>query len=195
MPAKLPPTKYSTMCSSKILSGSNPKTILSGTCLGMIQKCQPLLEVQSTRHSLIPGATHRWHSPVCGKIVKVFIKPGTYFSQTQAVGVDESGLSQGYMAQVATRAIIFIQADNPDIGLMVFLGVGMGEVSSCDITVTVGQHVKKGQKIGMFHYGGSTYCLIFGPHVKIEFDLHGQIPCMEATNLPVNSLLATVKHQ
>ena len=132
---------------------------------------------------------------MCGKIVKVFIKPGTYFSQTQAVGVDESGLSQGYMAQVATRAIIFIQADNPDIGLMVFLGVGMGEVSSCDITVTVGQHVKKGQKIGMFHYGGSTYCLIFGPHVKIEFDLHGQIPCMEATNLPVNSLLATVKHQ
>ena len=138
---------------------------------------------------------HRWHSPVNGRIVKAFVKPGTYFSQALVMGWDEAGPnnSQAYIAEVATRAIIFIQADNPDIGLMVFLGVGMGEVSSCDITVEVGQQVKKGQQIGMFHYGGSTHCLIFGPHVKIEFDLRGQIPSMEATNLPVNSLLATVQ--
>ena len=89
---------------------------------------------------------HRWHSPVNGRIVKAFVKPGTYFSQALVMGWDEAGPnnSQAYITEVATRAIIFIQADNPDIGLMVFLGVGMGEVSSCDITVEVGQQVKKG---------------------------------------------------
>ena len=55
-----------------------------------------------------------------------------------------------------------------------------------------GQHIKKGQEIGMFHFGGSTYCLIFGPHVNIEFDLHGQTPGLESTNININARSATV---
>ena len=68
----------------------------------------------------------------------------------------------------------------------------MAEVSTCDITVKEGDVVKKGQQIGMFHFGGSSHCLIFGPDVKVEFDLHGQTPGLNATKLAVNSLLATV---
>lgn len=137
---------------------------------------------------------HRWHSPVSGKIVKTEIVPGSYYAETMSVGFDPSAPndSQGYLAEVATRALIYIQADNPDIGLMCFMAIGMAEVSTCEITVYEGQHVKKGEQLGIFHFGGSTYCLIFDPHVNIEFDLHGQTPGVDSSNIFINAQIAKV---
>jgi phosphatidylserine decarboxylase len=137
---------------------------------------------------------HRWHSPVDGRVVKTYVKDGTYYSETPAEGYDPAGPndSQGYITEVATRAMIFIEADNPAIGLMCFVPVGMAEVSTCDITVYEGQHVKKGDQLGMFHFGGSTHCLIFRPGVNLKFDFHGQAPGLNASNINVNSRIATV---
>lgn len=137
---------------------------------------------------------HRWHSPVDGKVVKAYVKNGTYYSETLSEGFDSAGPneSQGYITEVATRAFIFIEADNPAIGLMCVMPVGMAEVSTCQLTVYEGQHVKKGEQIGMFHFGGSTHCLFFGPQVKLDFDLHGQKPGLDSQNIPVRSKLATV---
>ena len=137
---------------------------------------------------------HRWHSPVTGKIVKAHVQDGTYYSETLAEGFDRSGPneSQGYITEVATRAMIFIEAKNPHIGLMCFLAVGMAEVSTCEITVKKDQLVTKGDQLGMFHFGGSTHCLIFQPHVKVEFDFCGQTPGLNATNIKVNSMIAAV---
>ena len=138
---------------------------------------------------------HRWHAPISGKIVKTKIIDGTYFSQALSVGADPAGPneSQGYICEIATRALIFIEADNPDIGLFCFMAVGMAECSTCDIRVFEGQHVKKGQELGMFHFGGSTHCLFFGPQVELEFNLHNQTPGLDSSNIPVNAHLATVK--
>jgi phosphatidylserine decarboxylase len=44
----------------------------------------------------------------------------------------------------------------------------------------------------MFHYGGSTHCLIFRPEVTLEFDHHGQKPGLQARNIHVNARIATV---
>ena len=120
--------------------------------------------------------------------------PGSYYSEARSVGYDPVAPndSQGYISEIATRAVIFIEADNPDIGLMCFVAIGMAEVSTCDITVYEGQHVKKGQETGMFHFGGSTHCLIFGPHVNIDFDLGGQTPGIESENININARIATV---
>lgn len=138
---------------------------------------------------------HRWHSPVSGLIVKARVVDGTYYSETMIEGFDPAGPndSQGYITEVATRALIFIQAENPAIGLMCFMAVGMAEVSTCEITVYEGQHVTKGQQLGMFHFGGSTHCLVFGPDVKLDFDLHGQIPGLNAKNILINERIATVR--
>jgi len=76
---------------------------------------------------------------------------------------------------------------------MCFVAVGMAEVSTCAVTVNVGQHVDKGDQIGMFHFGGSTHCLIFRPGVRLEFDLHGQKPGLESSNIPVNAAIARVR--
>ena len=137
---------------------------------------------------------HRWHSPVSGTIYKTELVDGSYYSQTHNIQDDPSSpnMSQGYLAEVAARGIVYITADNPDIGLMCFVSIGMAEVSSNDITVKVGDKVKKGQQIGMFHYGGSTHCLIFRPGVNIEFDTRGQTPGLDTHNIPVNAIIAKV---
>ncbi|KAJ5341758.1 hypothetical protein N7541_010882 [Penicillium brevicompactum] len=143
---------------------------------------------------------HRWHAPVSGTIVKAYVVDGTYYSEPLFEGVgnpeveskeiDMAGqvTSQGYITSTATRALIFIEADEPSIGLMAFVGVGMAEVSTCEISVKEGQRVSKGDQIGMFHFGGSTHCLIFRKGVDITGFPE---PGME-DNVPVRSHLAVV---
>ncbi|KAF9267731.1 hypothetical protein L218DRAFT_977749 [Marasmius fiardii PR-910] len=88
---------------------------------------------------------HRWHSPVNGTIVKTVAIPGTYYAESPAMGFtnpdgpDPSApnLSQGFITQVAARALIFIECDNPDIGLMCFVSVGMAEVSTNEVGVGI----------------------------------------------------------
>jgi len=96
---------------------------------------------------------HRWHSPVSGTIVKAIMIDGAYYSEAPAVGFDPlaPNESQSYSTEVAPRAILLIPADNPRIGLMCVMPVGMAEVSTCDVTVYVGQHGNKGDQIGRFH--------------------------------------------
>jgi phosphatidylserine decarboxylase len=116
---------------------------------------------------------HRWHSPVTGTIHKAFVREGTYYSEAESEGEDPEGpnRSQGYIAHVATRAIILIESDDPAIGLVCLMPVGMGEVSSCVIhhEIRPGRRVNKGDELGFFQFGGSTYCLIFGPGTIADF--------------------------
>ena len=139
---------------------------------------------------------HRWHSPVAGTIRKAYVKDGTYYSEppfedfteTSGADVHGEGTGQGYITATATRAIIFIEADNTTIGLMAFIGVGMAEVSTCDITVQEGQHVDKGEQLGMFHFGGSTHCLLFRKGVDVQgFPQPGR-----EQNVPVRSEVCRV---
>ena len=137
---------------------------------------------------------HRWHSPVSGTVVKTRIIDGSYYAEALSEEFDSSGPnnSQGYITHTATRALIFIEADNPNIGLMAAMFVGMAEVSSTEFTVKEGQHINKGEQIGMFHFGGSTHCLFFRPEVKLKFNLRGQSPGLNSKNIPVRSELAIV---
>jgi phosphatidylserine decarboxylase len=118
---------------------------------------------------------HRWHSPVAGKIVRAFVQEGTYYSEADSEGKDavEPTNSQSYLAHVSARAIFVIEADDPVIGLMAFVAVGMVEVSSCNIATKMkpGYHVEKGEELGYFQFGGSTHCLVFRPGAIAEFSL------------------------
>jgi len=144
---------------------------------------------------------HRWQAPVSGTVRKAYVVNGSYYLENLYQGFkDPSGAdpsapndSQAFITAVATRALIFIEADNPAIGLMCTIFVGMAEVSSCDITVQAGQHVTKGEQLGMFHFGGSTHCLVFRPGVNLTFNLYGQTPGPTAEiNIRVNTAIATV---
>jgi phosphatidylserine decarboxylase len=140
---------------------------------------------------------HRWHSPVAGTIVKAFHRRGTYFSEVVSEDWDAipPPVSQSYLAHVAVRAIILIDADNPVIGLVAFVAVGMDEVSSCMIGehVKPGYHVAKGEELGYFQFGGSTHCLVFRPGAIADFTL-AAVPRWHDPHAPqvrVRSKLAT----
>lgn len=119
---------------------------------------------------------------------------GTYFTKRQSEGFDPSDPvdSQSYITEVSSRVLIFIQADNPAIGLMCVVPIGWADVSTCDVTVETGQRVDKGAQLGMFHFGGSTHCLVFRPGVGLDFDFGGQTPGRNASTIPVNSKIAKV---
>lgn len=147
---------------------------------------------------------HRWHSPVNGKIVKAYVVNGSYYLENLDQGffspngpdAAAPNNSQAFLSAVATRAIIFIEADNTDIGLMCVMPIGMAEVSSCEITVKPGDRVKKGDQLGMFHFGGSTHCLIFRPGVNLNFNTYNETPGLDAANnIRVNTQIATVGAQ
>jgi phosphatidylserine decarboxylase len=144
---------------------------------------------------------HRWHSPVTGIIRKLELVPGTYYAEAASEGFDPAGPndSQGYIAHVATRALIFIEADNPAIGLLCVVAIGIAEVSSCLLVgsdgepLNEGQRVKKGDQIGYFQFGGSTHCLVFRPGVIAEFAMQAIPQGDNGANsaiVKVNSLLA-----
>ncbi|KAL8812399.1 MAG: hypothetical protein Q9200_001049 [Gallowayella weberi] len=135
-----------------------------------------------------------WVSPVSGVIQKAYRQAGTYYAACPAVGFDGTGLnkSQAYLSHVATRAMIFIEADNSDIGLMCLMPIGMAECSSCELKVSVGQRVEKGEEVGAFHYGGSTYCMIFRPESKVHFRREATKVGADAPNLKLNTALAVV---
>jgi phosphatidylserine decarboxylase len=131
---------------------------------------------------------HRWHSPVAGTIVRAFVQPGTYYSEPDSEGGDavEPMNSQSYLAHVAARAIIIIDADDPVIGQLAFVAVGMSDVSSCLIgpKIKPGYHVAKGEELGYFQYGGSTHCLVFRPGAIADFTL-AAIPQPHDPNAPL----------
>lgn len=114
---------------------------------------------------------HRWHAPVSGTVTKAYHVDGAYFSEADSEGVDPGGLndSQGYISAIATRAVIVIDCDDASLGQVACVFVGMADVSSCVIDALPGQHVDKGDELGYFQYGGSTYCLIFEPGVIRDF--------------------------
>jgi len=136
---------------------------------------------------------HRWNAPVNGTVTAAYNVPGTYYSDAFSEGLDPAGPndSQGYITAVATRAIIVIDTGVAGLGQVACVFVGMAEISSCVIEVSVGQLLAKGDELGYFQYGGSTHCLIFQPGVKITF--LPQPPFNEQTPIvQVNSQLATV---
>ncbi|KAI6044396.1 Phophatidylserine decarboxylase-domain-containing protein [Pisolithus marmoratus] len=113
---------------------------------------------------------HHWHSPVDGVVRKTRLIPGTYYAARLDNDSDPDVVSrsQDFVTAIAARALIFIESDNPVIGLMCFVAVGLGEVSTCEITVKEGDRLKKGDDLGSFHFGGSTHCLVFRPQTPVK---------------------------
>ncbi|MBV9830086.1 MAG: phosphatidylserine decarboxylase family protein, partial [Marmoricola sp.] len=140
---------------------------------------------------------HRWHAPVAGTVISVKVVDGTYYSEADALGTDadESTNSQAYLAHVAARAIVVLQADNAALGYVAFTAIGMSDVSSCITTVEPGQHLAKGEQLGYFQFGGSTHCVIFEPGsiASVALAAVPQPADPDAPTLKVLSHLATAR--
>ncbi|MFN9623895.1 MAG: phophatidylserine decarboxylase associated domain-containing protein [Cyanobacteriota bacterium] len=128
---------------------------------------------------LNPYNFHRWWVPVNGKVLfDPMVIPGCFFSKL--VLPDYGGAttaSTPYLAEANARGLIVFETE--DYGRVCCLPLGMSEVSTVqfDKAMKKGAVVKKGQEMGMFHYGGSSFVVIYQdlPDKKLVFmDGHGQ---------------------
>ena len=74
--------------------------------------------------------------------------------------------SPGYQFLQA-RGLIII--DNPTLGLVAVLPIGMAQISSVVITVEEGDIIKKGKEISYFQCGGSDCVLVFQKNARVRF--------------------------
>jgi len=123
---------------------------------------------------LAPTSYHRFHAPVAGTVVTADVVPGVYFGDgcPSKNAHDESTHNaqagyETYLSNVQTRGIVAIQTEQH--GLVVVIPIGMNEVSSVKMLVKPGDHVEKGQQLGMFQFGGSTCVVMFQKGVVTDF--------------------------
>lgn len=97
---------------------------------------------------LDPWTYHRWHSPVDGVVEAVYPIKGCYYLQNPGIidpdSDDDYINSQPFLTCTSTRLIFIIKANNPKIGSIGIIFVGMAEVSSCVTKLKAGDCVKKG---------------------------------------------------
>ncbi|MDV7340050.1 phophatidylserine decarboxylase associated domain-containing protein [Terasakiella sp. A23] len=112
---------------------------------------------------LNPYNFHRWWVPANGEVLFDPISiPGAYFNKL--VLPDYGGATTAslpYLTEVNARGLIVI--DTGEYGRICCIPLGMSEVStiSFDKDMKKGAKVKKGQEMGMFNYGGSSFVMIF----------------------------------
>lgn len=141
--------------------------------------------------SFLSGANyHRLHAPVTGIVREAYVVEGLMFGSYKT-GTDPQGIeSQGYQASVNTRGLIFIESDDPVIGLVCCIPIGITEISSIRLGVQRAQRVKKGEEIARFCYGGSSMALVFQPGAIARFEAEPASPGQDPTQVQVNGLIA-----
>jgi phosphatidylserine decarboxylase precursor len=112
-------------------------------------------------HSFLNGNDyHRYHIPVAGEIKEVRKIPGRVYmdmirkadGSLQAIDGDTYQYNQ-------ERGLIVI--DSPEVGLVAVLPIGMGPISSVNLTPEVGARLQKGDEFGYFMFGGSDVVMLF----------------------------------
>jgi len=102
---------------------------------------------------------HRYHVPVSGTVLEAREISGKVFLAT--VRLPDGSLhaleDTGYQFSQARGLVIL---DSP-IGLVAVLPIGMAQVSSCNISVEVGDYLQKGDLFGYFTFGGSDIIVMF----------------------------------
>jgi len=140
---------------------------------------------------LNPYNFHRWWVPVNGEILFDPISiPGAYFNKL--VIPDFAGATTAslpYLAQVNARGLVVFKT--PDYGHVCCIPLGMSEVSTIafDPAMKGGAKVRKGQEMGMFNYGGSSFAIIYEklPNKELFFvDAKGN-PLPQRPVLPTGS--------
>ena len=119
----------------------------------------PFIDGLAIQILLLPFNYHRWHAPVSGRVTQVKTVPGLFFAAPTPE--EDYAVSFPFLSHVNTRTIVFIEADNPRIGNIAMVFVGLTEVSSCQATVAAGDRVALGGEIGHYAFGGSTCCILF----------------------------------
>jgi phosphatidylserine decarboxylase len=139
--------------------------------------------------SFLSGANyHRWRAPIDGTVRQAHVVNGLMFSEAESAGFDPNAgvLSEGYDATVNTRGLVFIESDDPQIGMVCVIPIGITEISSVAIRVKEGHRLKKGDELGFFSYGGSSMAVVFQQSAIDHFTVPSPppLPVVDPTSGP-----------
>tara|TARA_R110001592_G_scaffold363396_2_gene687677 strand:+ start:96148 stop:97254 length:1107 start_codon:yes stop_codon:yes gene_type:complete len=103
---------------------------------------------------------HRFHAPFAGTVVeKKFVTGFAYigvFTRPDGSTYLTDGESYQFKQQ---RGVIIMKSDT--MGYVAILPIGMGPVSSVELTPDVGATLHKGEELGFFQFGGSDVIVLF----------------------------------
>jgi phosphatidylserine decarboxylase len=103
---------------------------------------------------------HRYHVPVAGEIKEVRKIQGRVYLNLIRKANGRLQIIDGDTYQYnQERGLIVI--DSPEVGLVAVLPIGMGAVSSVNLTPEVGARLQKGDEFGFFMFGGSDIVMLF----------------------------------
>jgi len=102
---------------------------------------------------------HRFHVPVRGIVREVRNIPGKVILDVIKKEDGSFDMTDGDTYQLTQdRGLIVIESP---IGLVAVLPIGMGQVSSVNLTAQVGATLAKGEEFGYFTFGGSDIVVMF----------------------------------
>ncbi len=123
---------------------------------------------------------HRQHAPISGKVIEARVIQGCEYVNVIAIPDPENPGRNKLVKQrvleapdnagyefMQTRGLIII--DNPYVGKVAVLPMGMGQVSSVILTAEVGRTLRKGEEISYFQFGGSDIVMVFQNQSNISF--------------------------
>jgi phosphatidylserine decarboxylase precursor len=103
---------------------------------------------------------HRFHAPFAGTIVEKKFVPGFAYIGVFMRPDGSTYLTDGQSYQFKQqRGIIVMKTD--EIGYVAILPIGMGPVSSVELTPDIGATLHKGEELGFFQFGGSDVIVLF----------------------------------
>lgn len=102
---------------------------------------------------------HRFHVPVRGVVREVRNIPGRVILDVIRKEDGSLDMTDGDTYQfIQARGLIIIESP---LGLVAVLPIGMGQVSSVNLTVQAGATLAKGEEFGYFTFGGSDIIIMF----------------------------------
>ena len=112
---------------------------------------------------------HRYHVAVAGQIKEVRkIQGRVYMDMIRRADGSLQAIDGDRYQYNQERGLIVI--DSPEVGLVAVLPVGMGPISSVNLTPEVGARLQKGEECGYFMFGGSDIVMLF-QNKKVVLDV------------------------
>ncbi|XWV26433.1 hypothetical protein QJ857_gp0636 [Tupanvirus soda lake] len=109
---------------------------------------------------------HHFHTPISGNIVEINKIPGFVYLDVIKKPDGSLKVLEGEIIHVnQDRGIIVLDTLN---GLVAIICIGVGHISSVNLTPDLGDYLHKGQEFGYFAYGGSDVLVLF-QNTNIQF--------------------------
>jgi phosphatidylserine decarboxylase len=103
---------------------------------------------------------HRFHVPFAGTVVEKKFVPGFAYIGVFKRPDGSTYLTDGQSYQFKQqRGVVVMKTD--ELGYVAILPIGMGPVSSVELTPDVGATLHKGEELGFFQFGGSDVIVLF----------------------------------